>query len=79
MIVPMYKGKWGIKESIIFRGINLFSLVRKVYGRVIMIELKLSHDLIGGWVRRGRGCVDQIFIMRQLRRRVNKIESCACP
>ncbi len=53
-----------------FRGISLLSVVGKVYGKVLIKEVRegtegMIHDEQGGF-RRGRGCVDQIFAVRQV-------------
>ncbi len=57
-------------ECTSFRGINLLNDVGKVYGKVLIKRVRegtegMIHDEQGGF-RRGRGCVDQIFAVRQV-------------
>ena len=53
-----------------FKGISLLNVVGKVYGRVLInwIKDKTENVIAGvlGGFRRGRGCTDQIFIVRQI-------------
>ena len=53
-----------------YRGISLLSISGKVYGRMLIEKVRcITEGLIGEeqcGFRRGRGCVDQIFMMRQL-------------
>ena len=69
-IVPLYKGKGDRYECSNSRGISLLSVVGKVYGRVLIKRVRekteevLKEEQCG--FRRGRGCVDQIFAVRQI-------------
>ena len=50
--------------------LNLLSVVGKVYGRVLINRIRdktqnVIAEVQGGF-RRGRGCTDQIFIVRQI-------------
>ncbi len=69
-VVPLYKGKGDKYECTSFRGISLLSVVGKVYGKVLIKRVRegtegMIRDKQGGF-RRGRGCVDQIFAVRQV-------------
>ena len=53
-----------------FRGISLLSVLEKVFGRVLIKRIRdetenVIAEVQGGF-RRGRGCTDQIFIVRQI-------------
>ena len=69
-IVPLYKGKGDVCECGCYRGISLLAVVGKLYGRVLiervieMTESAVGEEQCG--FRRGRGCVDQIFSVRQI-------------
>ena len=68
-MVPLYKGKGDVHECNNFRGISL-SVVGKVCGRLLMNRIRdktenVIAEVQGGF-RRGRGCRDQIFIVRQI-------------
>ena len=68
--VPLYKGKGDMYECSNFRGISLLSVVGKVYGRVLINRIRdktenVIAEVQGGF-RRGRGCTDQIFTVRQI-------------
>ena len=69
-IVPLYKGKGDVCECGNSRGISLLSVVGKVYGRVLINRIRdKTEDVIAevqGGFRRGRGCTDQTFMVRQL-------------
>ena len=39
-MVPLYKGKGDVHECSNFRGISLLSVVRKVYGRVLINRIR---------------------------------------
>uniref|UniRef100_UPI0025A0B55C hypothetical protein n=1 Tax=Klebsiella pneumoniae TaxID=573 RepID=UPI0025A0B55C len=51
-------------------GISLLSIPGKVYGRVVIEKVReLTERFVGEeqcGFRKGRGCVDQIFVMNQL-------------
>ena len=53
------------------RGISLLSVVGKVYGTVLINRIRDKTENVIAEVqsgfRRGRGCTDQIFIVRQIR------------
>ena len=69
-LVPCYKGKGDKHECNNYRGICLMSVVGKVYGKVLINRVvKGTEAAIGeeqGGFRKGRGCVDQIFVVRQI-------------
>ncbi len=68
-VVPLYKGKEDKYECTSFRGISLLSVVGKVYGKVLIKTREGTEVVIcdkQGGFRRGRGCVDQIFAVRQV-------------
>ena len=59
-----------LKCKILYRGISLLSIPGKVYGRVLIDKVR---EITGGMVgeeqcgfRTGRGCVDQVFSLKQL-------------
>ena len=68
--VPLYKGKGDVHECSNFRGISLLSVVGKVYGRVSINRIRDKTENVivevQGGFRSGRGCTDQIFIVRQI-------------
>ena len=69
-MVPIYKGKGDKYVCGNFRGISLLSMVGKIYGRVLINRIRdgteevLMEEQCG--FRRGRGCVDQVFVVRQV-------------
>ena len=69
-IVPLYKGKGEKSECKNYRGISLLSVPGKVYGRVLIERVgkrtdgQLGEEQCG--FRRGRGCVDQIFTVKNV-------------
>ena len=69
-MVPLYKGKGDLHKCSNFRGISLLSVVGKVYGRVLINRIRDKTENVIAKVqsgfRRGRGCTDQIFIVRQI-------------
>ena len=69
-MVPLYKGKGGVNECSNFRGISLLNVEGKVYGRILInrIRDKTEHTIVEvqSGFRRGRGCTDQLFIVRQI-------------
>ena len=69
-IVPLYKGKGDRHECGNSRGISLLSVVGKVYGRVLIERIRRKTDdvvsEVQGGFRQGRGCVDQVFVVRQV-------------
>ncbi len=70
IIVPLYKGKGSRNECGSYRGINLLSVLGKVYGKILteglmeVTEGKVSEEQ--GGFRKGRGCVHQIFAKKRL-------------
>ena len=69
-MVPSYKGKGDVHECSNFRGIWLLCVLGKVYDRVLINRIRdktenVIAEVQGGF-RRGRGCTDQIFIVRQV-------------
>ena len=69
-VVPLYKGEGDVHECSNFRGISLLSVVGKVYGRILINRIRDKTENVIAEVqsgfRRGRGCTDQIFIIRQI-------------
>ena len=69
-IVPLYKGKGDRHECSNSRGISLLSVVGKVYGRILIERIRRKTDdvvsEVQGGFRQGRGCVDQVFVVRQV-------------
>src|ERR1044072_4445335 len=68
-VVPLYKGKGDKFECGSYRGISLPSALGKVYGRILLNSVGMD-DLIGeeqGGFREGRGCMDQVFILRVIK------------
>ena len=69
-IAPLFKGKGDKQECSNYRGISLLSVVGKVYGRVLINRIRRGTDKYicdeQGGFRQGRGCVDQIFAVRQV-------------
>ena len=69
-MVPLYKGKGDVYECSNFRGISLLIVVGKVYGRILINRIRDKTENVIAEVqsgfRRGRGCTDQIFIVRQI-------------
>jgi hypothetical protein len=69
-IVPLYKGKGDKYVCSNFRGISLLSVVGKVYGRVLIERIRRETESVIGeeqcGFRSGRGCVDQVFAVRQV-------------
>lgn len=70
VIVPLYKGKGAKGDCKNYRGISLLSIVGKVYGMILVDRMRrITDGMIGdeqGGFRAGRGCVDQVFAVRQL-------------
>ena len=70
VIVPLYKGKRERNECKNYRGISLLTGARKIYAenlkdRVQRVTGVLIDGEQGGF-REGRGCVDQIFTLKQI-------------
>ncbi|MEL7302024.1 MAG: reverse transcriptase family protein, partial [Pseudomonadota bacterium] len=70
IIVPLYKGKGDRGECKNYRGISLLSIPGKVYGRILIERVRgMTEGMIGEeqcGFRMGRGCVDQVFSLKQL-------------
>jgi len=69
-VVPLYKGKGDKYECRNSRGISLLSVVGKLYGRVLIKRVReMTNDVLmeeQSGFRKGRGCVDQVFAVRQV-------------
>ena len=69
VIVPVYK-KGSRLDCTNYRGISLMSIVGKVFARVLNERVKvLTGDKVmdeQGGFRSGRGCIDQIFAVKQI-------------
>ncbi len=69
-MVPLCMGKGDKFECSSFRGINLLSMVGKVYGKVLVERIwcgtkrMVGEEQSGFW--KGRGCMDQVFVVRQV-------------
>ena len=70
IIVPKYKDKGDRSECKNYGGVSLLSMPGKVYGRILIEKV---HSLIEGLIgeeqsgfRSSRGCVDQVFVMKQM-------------
>ena len=70
MIVPVHKGKGERTECSNYRGISLLSVVGKIYVGILVDRVhKMTEGLIDdeqGVFRAGRGCLDQIFTLKQI-------------
>ena len=70
VIVTLYKSKGDIGKCKNYRGISLLSVAGKVYARILDERVrKVTEGLIGeeqGGYRKGKGCVDQIFAVKQV-------------
>jgi hypothetical protein len=70
VIVPLYKGKGDKGNCRNYRGISLLSVVGKIYAGILVERVRrVTEELIGeeqGAFRSGRGCIDQIFTLKQM-------------
>ena len=70
IVVPLYKGKSDRNDCKNYRGISLLSIPGMVYGRILIERVRvLTEGMIGEehcGFRSGRGCVDQVFVMKQM-------------
>ncbi len=68
--VPLHKGKGDKYECTSFKGISLLSDVGKVYSKLMIKKVREGTEGVicdkQGDFRRGKGCVDQIFAVRQV-------------
>ena len=64
------------------RGISLLNVVRKVYARIVSDGVKILMDELvmdeQGGFRAGRGCIDQVFAMRQVIEKVIEKDNGIC-
>ena len=71
IVVLLYKWKGDRNDCKNYRRINLLSIPGKVYGRILIERVRaLNEGMIGEeqfGFRSGRGCVDQVFVMKQMR------------
>ena len=70
LIVPLYKCKGEGTHCSNYRGISLLSEVGKIYAGILVDQVhKVTEGLIDDeqeGFREGRGCVDQIFTLKQI-------------
>ena len=70
LIGSLYKGKGDRLQCASYKGISLLSVVGNVYGGILIESTRNSTDWAIGeelcGFREGRGCVDQIFAVRQI-------------
>ena len=67
--MPLYKGKGDKCECSNSRGINLLSVVGKLFGNVLIkvragTKCAIGEEQCG--FRQSRGCIDQVFAIRQV-------------
>jgi hypothetical protein len=76
VIVPLYKGKGDKGNCRNYRGISLLSIVGKIYAGILVERVRrVTEELIGeeqGAFRSGRGCIDQIFTLKQMTEKVKE-------
>ena len=69
-IVPLYKGKGDKYECSNSKGKSLLSVVDELYDRVLTKRVRAGTECAIGeeqcGFRRGRGCMDQVFAVRQV-------------
>ena len=82
MIVPLYKGKGERTECGNYRGISMLSVVGKIYAGILEVRVrKVTEGLIDdeqGGFRAGRGCVDQIFTLKQIGEKAREKDCSVC-
>ena len=70
VIVPMYRYRGEKTECTNNRGISLLSMVGKIYTRILVDRVcKVTGGLIDDEQRNfrlGKGCVDKVFILKQI-------------
>jgi hypothetical protein len=70
VIIPLWKNKGNKRDCETYRGISLLSQAGKMFAKIIesrirpIAELQLNNSQFG--FRKGKGCTDAIFAMRQL-------------
>ena len=68
--MPLYKGKGEKGNCSNYRGISLLSVVGKLYAGILVERVRrVTEEMIGeeqGAFRSGRGCVYQIFTLKQM-------------
>ena len=66
----MGKGKGDRREYANYRGVSILGIPGKIYGRllisIVMKNTKEQRAEEQGGFRYGRGCMDQIFVIKQL-------------
>ena len=69
-IMPLYKWKGDKCECSNSRGISFLSVVGKLFGRVLIKKVRAETECAIGeeqyGFRQGRGCMDQVFAVRQV-------------
>ena len=63
-----------------YRGISLLSVVGKIYAGILVVcrvNGGLTDDEQGGF-KAGRGCVDQIFTLKQIGKNARGKKRCVC-
>ena len=70
VIVPLYKGKGKKTECSSYGGNSLLSVAGKIYERILVHrDPNVTKGLTGddqGVFRAGKGCLDQIFTLKQI-------------
>ena len=82
-MVPVYRGKGVRRDCVNYRGISILSIPGKIYGKVLISRVigntKEQVAEEQGGFRSGRGCIDQIFVLKQLvEKHREKKEGIAC-
>ena len=69
-VAPLYKGKGDRCECTSFKGINLWIVIVKVYGRVLIKKISKDTKVVickeQGDVRKESVSVDQMFAVRHI-------------
>ena len=79
MIIPLYKGKGERTDCSNYRGINL-SVLGKIYAGIPVNKVKrlrVIDDEQGGF-KTGKGCVDQIFTLKQITEKAREKKCSVC-
>ena len=70
VILPLYNDKGERSECMNYRGISLLSVVGKIYAGILVDRVnRVNEGLIDDeqrGFRAGRGCVDQIFTLKEI-------------